>query len=60
MLTSYCVIYSDGSFRETNCAKNITIEDAREYFLNQWFEQSDEKTMLKCVAVESLNHLRGE
>jgi hypothetical protein len=52
-LTAYTVTTSDGSFYTTNMAAGITLEQARAYFLGQWFEQADEKTMLQAVAVES-------
>ena len=52
-LTAYTVTMSDGSFYTTNMAAGITLEEARAYFLGQWFEQADEETMLQAVAVET-------
>ena len=51
-LTAYTVTLSDGSFYTTNMAAGVTLEQARAYFLGNWFEQSDEKTMLQAVAVD--------
>ena len=52
-LTAYTVTMSDGSFYTTEMAAGITLEEARAYFLGQWCEQADEKTMLQAVAVET-------
>jgi hypothetical protein len=51
MLTAYRVHLNDGSNYVTSMAKDITLEMARAYFIGQWFEQSDEKTMLQAVNV---------
>jgi hypothetical protein len=54
MLTAYKVYLNDGSNYVTNMAKDVTLEMARAYFIGQWFEQSDEKTMLQAVNVEQV------
>lgn len=54
MLTAYKVYLNDGSSYITNMAKDITIEMARKYFIGQWFEQSDEETMLQAIHVEQV------
>lgn len=51
-LTTYRIFYNDRTSRVVNCAAEITLKDAQKYFLNQWFEQSDEKTVLQCIDVE--------
>lgn len=52
MLTAYRVYLNDGSNYVTSMAKDVTLEMARQYFIGQWFEQSDEKTMLQAINVE--------
>ena len=51
-LTAYHVTMSDGSSYNTSMAAGITLAEARAYFIGQWFEQADEKTMLQAVAVD--------
>jgi hypothetical protein len=53
-LTAYRVYLNDGSNYVTSMAKDVTLEMAREYFIGQWFEQADEKTMLQAINVEGV------
>ena len=41
MLTAYKVYLNDGSDYVTNMAEGITIDDARKYFVGQWFTEED-------------------
>lgn len=56
MLTAYKVFLSDGSDYVTSMAEGVTLEMAQKYFVGQWFEQSDEKTMLQAIKVETVTH----
>jgi L-fucose isomerase-like protein len=53
-LTAYRVTLSDGSSYATNMAAGVTLEEARAYYIGNWFEQPDERTMLQAVAVEQI------
>ena len=50
-LPAYKITLSNGSSYITSMAAGITLDDARAYFLGQWFTQPDE-TRLQAVAVE--------
>jgi len=51
-LPAYKITLHDGSSYVTSMARGITLEAARAYFLGQVFEQADEITMLRVVAVD--------
>ncbi len=51
-LPAYRVFLSDGSDYVTSMAKEITLADARAYFVGEWFIQPDETTKLQAVRVE--------
>lgn len=51
-LPAFRVHLSDGSSYVTSMAQGVTLEQAQAYFVGQWFEQADERTMLQAVAVE--------
>lgn len=53
-LTAYRVFLNDGSNYVTSMAKDVTLEMARDYFMGQWFEQSDGKTMLQAIDVQEV------
>lgn len=53
-LPAFRVFLSNGTSYVTSMAANTTLENARSYFVGQWFTQSDE-TSLQAVRVERGN-----
>ena len=55
MLTAYRITYSDGNVTDTNMAANVTLEDARKYYIGKWFDVGawDEK-LAQAVNVEKI------
>jgi len=52
-LPAYRVTMSDGTSYVTNMAHGVTLEQARAYFVGNWFEQPYEKPALQAVAVDA-------
>lgn len=52
-LTDYRVTLSDGSSYITSMAHDVTLAQARAYFVGRSIEQPDEKTSLVAVNVEA-------
>ncbi len=53
-MPAFKVTYHNGKSYITSMAKGITLADAKRYFLGNWIEQPDEKTMLQVVKVEQV------
>lgn len=53
-LPVFKITYNNGSSYVTSMAEGITIDQAKEYFLNQSFVQSDETTFLTVVKVDQI------
>jgi hypothetical protein len=56
-LTAYRVTYHDGSTTSTSMAAGVTLDDARAYFIGQWFNFGDvdgPDVMKQAVSVESI------
>jgi hypothetical protein len=53
-LPAYRVHLSDGSSYITSMAHGITLDQAKAYFVGQWFVQNDETTHLQAVNVEAV------
>ncbi len=52
LLAAYRVYYEDGSSYVTSMAQGTTLEEARKYFVGQWFTQPDESKM-RVIDVEA-------
>lgn len=53
-MPAFKVTYHNGKSYVTSMAKGVTLADAKRYFLGNWMEQPDEKTMLQVVKVEQV------
>lgn len=53
-LTAWRVTYDDGSVQVQDAAADITLEEARKYWVGQRFVRSDEKTFRTGVTVEQV------
>ena len=56
-LTAYRVTYRDGSTTSTNMAAGVTLADARNYYIGQWFNFGDvdgPDVMKQAVGVEAV------
>lgn len=58
MLTAYKVYLNDGSDYVTNMAEGITLDEAKKYFIGQWFTEENqytgEETHRQAIAVEKV------
>lgn len=53
-LPSFRVYLSNGTSYVTSMAKNVTLEDAKRYFIGRIIEDHDEKHQLTFVNVEQV------
>lgn len=51
-LPAFRIHYNNGTSYVTSMAKDVSLNDAKRYFLGQNIEQADEKTILRVVKVE--------
>lgn len=59
LLTSYKITMEDGYSYITSMAKNVTLEDAFNYFVGQRFEQ-DDGSLLMAVGVQNIKQPNSE
>ena len=52
MLTAYRITYDDGSTTETNMAKGVTLDDARDYFIGKRFDIGSYPAEKMVIAVK--------
>jgi hypothetical protein len=56
-LTAYRVTYHDGSTTSTSMAASVTLDDAKKYFIGQWFNFGDvdgPDVMKRAINVEAI------
>lgn len=56
-LTAYKITYSNGKTTSTSMAAGITLGDAKQYFIGQWFDLGidDKEDMQQAIKVEELS-----